>query len=45
VGLAAQDYLLFAAATEHRYHNQILVRFLSEQAIPHRWEDAEKLNM
>jgi hypothetical protein len=41
--LAARDYLLFATATEHRYHNQILARFLSEKAIPHRWEGAENL--
>jgi|GEM_PF-3273147 hypothetical protein len=36
--LAARDYILFATATECRYHNQILARFLSEQGIPHRWE-------
>jgi hypothetical protein len=41
--LAARDYLLFAAATDYRYHNQILARFLSEQAIPHHWEGAENL--
>ncbi|MEA3275142.1 MAG: hypothetical protein U9Q81_07630 [Pseudomonadota bacterium] len=41
--LARRDFLLFAAATEYRYHNQILARFLSEQGIPHRWEDAENL--
>ena len=41
--LAARDYLVFASATEYRYHNQILARFLSEQSIPHRWEDAENL--
>jgi hypothetical protein len=32
--LAARDYILFATATECRYHNQILARFLSEQGIP-----------
>ncbi len=41
--LAARDYILFATATECRYHNQILARFLSEQGIPHRWEGAENL--
>ncbi len=41
--LAGRDCLLFAAATEHRYHNQILARFLSEHGIPHRWEGEEKL--
>ena len=41
--LGVRDYLLFAAATEHRYHNQIIARFLSEQRIPHRWEGKENL--
>ncbi len=41
--LAAQDYILLATATECRYHNQILARFLSEQGIPYRWEGAENL--
>jgi hypothetical protein len=40
---AGQPYLLFASADEHRYHNQILGRFLSEQGIPHHWEGAENL--
>jgi hypothetical protein len=40
---AGRAYLLVAAADEHRYHNQILGRFLSEQGIPHRWEGAENL--
>ena len=40
---AGRAYLLFAAAGEHRYHNQILGRFLSEQGIPHRWEGVENL--
>lgn len=34
---------MFAAVGEHRYHNQILARFLSEQEVPHRWEGAESL--
>jgi len=41
--LAGGDYLLFAAAAELRYHNQILARFLSSQDIPHRWEREETL--
>jgi len=41
--LAAQDYILFATATECRYHNQILARFLSEQGIPHCWEQGVNL--
>ncbi len=40
---AGRTYLLFASAEEHRYHNQILGRFLSEQGIPHRWEGVENL--
>jgi hypothetical protein len=41
--LAGRDVLLFAAGSEHRYHNQILGRFLAAWGIPHRWEGAEKL--
>jgi hypothetical protein len=40
---AGREYLLFAAADELRYHNQLLGRFLSEQGIPHRWEDSQSL--
>jgi hypothetical protein len=40
---SGREYLLFAGTDEHRYHNQILGRFLSEQGIPNRWEGAEKL--
>ena len=40
---AGREYLLFAAADELRYHNQIFGRFLTEQGIPHRWEGAENL--
>ena len=38
-----EDYLLFAASAELRYHNQILARFLSERGIPHHWEDDGRL--
>jgi hypothetical protein len=40
---ASRAYLLFASADEHRYHNPILGRFLSEQGIPHHSEGAENL--
>jgi hypothetical protein len=43
IRLGSRDYLIFAAAGEHRYHNQILARFLSQQGIPHHWEGAERL--
>jgi hypothetical protein len=41
--LAGRDVLIFAAASKHRYHNQILGRFLSAWGIPHRWEGTETL--
>jgi len=41
--LGARECLLFADRSELRYHNQILARFLSEQAIPYHWESPEKL--
>ena len=41
--LADRDYLLIAASTEHRYHNEILARFLSDQGITHRWEGTATL--
>ncbi|MEA3413539.1 MAG: hypothetical protein U9R74_18705 [Pseudomonadota bacterium] len=34
---------MLAAATEHRYHNQLLARFLSEQVIRHHWVDKQNL--
>jgi hypothetical protein len=40
---AGREYLLFTAADELRYHNQLLGRFLSEQGIPYRWENSENL--
>jgi hypothetical protein len=43
LNLSGRDYLLFAATTECRYHNHILGRFLSEQAIPHHWEGTANL--
>jgi len=41
--LTGRDYLLFAVASEHRYHNQLLARFLSEQALRHHWADKQNL--
>jgi hypothetical protein len=32
-----QEYLVFAPFELHRYHNQILGRFLSDNAVAHRW--------
>lgn len=32
-----QPYLLFATFQQHRYHNQILARFLAEHEIAHHW--------
>ena len=43
LSLSGREYLLFAAASEYRYHKQILARFLSEQAIPYRWEGTANL--
>jgi len=40
-----REYLLFAPAEIHRYHNQILARFLHENAIAHRWVTEEKLEV
>ena len=31
------EYLLFAPLEVHRYHNQILARFLLDHGIVHRW--------
>jgi hypothetical protein len=43
LSLEGRDYLLLAAGTEHRYHNQILAHFLEELGIAHRWEGPAKL--
>ncbi|PLX84107.1 MAG: hypothetical protein C0617_09245 [Desulfuromonas sp.] len=40
-----REHLLFAPAEVHRYHNQILARFLQENAIAHRWVTEEKLEV
>lgn len=41
--LRGQPYLLFAPASAHRYHNQLLARFLSERHVPHDWAAPEQL--
>jgi hypothetical protein len=40
-----QEYLVFAPAERHRYHNQILGRFLQERGVAHRWLNQEKLEV
>jgi len=40
---AGRASLVFAGRDEHRYHNQILARFLSEQGVPHRCEGPSSL--
>lgn len=37
-----QEFLLCAASARHRYHNQILAHFLTEQGIAHHWAGPEK---
>ncbi|MFO7593419.1 MAG: hypothetical protein R6X15_05160 [Pseudomonadota bacterium] len=39
------DYLLFADRGNHRFHNQILGRFLDEHQIPNRWVDDQTLEI
>jgi len=39
------EYLLFATKAEHRFHNQMLARFLDEHGLPHRWVDDETLEI
>ncbi len=41
--LRGQAFVLFAPASAHRYHNQLLARFLGERRIPHRWAMPEQL--
>jgi len=38
-----QEYLIFAPSELHRYHNQILAHFLTDNAVPHRWVTRERL--
>jgi hypothetical protein len=43
LALRGQAYVLFASTKLHRYHSQLLARFLAEQQIPHRWATPEML--
>jgi len=38
-----QEYLIFAPSGLHRYHNQILAHFLTDNTISHRWVTQERL--
>lgn len=40
-----QEYLLFAASPQYRYHNQILARFCEDNGLPHRWLSPERLEV
>lgn len=37
------EYLVFAEPAAHRFHNQILARFLAERGVEHRWRDEQTL--
>lgn len=39
------EYLLFATREAHRFHNLMLAQFLDEHALPHRWLDAQTLEI
>jgi len=39
------EYLLFATRDQHRFHNQMLARFLEQHGLPHRWSDDETLEI
>ncbi len=41
--LHGQDYLVFSPESLHRYHNQILARFLHDKGIAHHWATEERL--
>lgn len=43
--LHGREYLVFASATRHRYHNQILAEFCADRGIAHRWVTAERLEV
>jgi hypothetical protein len=40
-----REYLLFSPFELHRYHNQILARFLKDKDIDHRWTNEITLEM
>ncbi|PKM42685.1 MAG: hypothetical protein CVV05_16960 [Gammaproteobacteria bacterium HGW-Gammaproteobacteria-1] len=37
------EYLLFAAAAQHKYHNQMVAQFLGNHGIRHRWIGGDRL--
>ena len=41
--LDGREHLVFAPSEVHRYHNQILARFLEENTVVHRWVSRERL--
>ncbi len=41
--LHGQDYLVFSPGSLHRYHNQILARFLHDKGVVHHWATEERL--
>ena len=41
--LQGQEYLVFSPASMHRYHNQILARFLHDLGVAHHWATEERL--
>jgi len=43
--LRGQEYLLFAADSAHRYHNQILAQFLGDRGIAHHWRNEQELEV
>ena len=43
--LKNEEYLVFAEAGLHRFHNQILAQFLTDRGLPHRWRDDQTLEV
>ena len=41
--LERQDYLVFSPGSLHRYHNQMLARFLEGKSVAHHWITQERL--
>jgi hypothetical protein len=40
-----REYLVFASASLHRYHNQILAQFCADHGIAHGWVAPERLEV
>jgi len=43
--LSGKQYLLFAPAELHRFHNQILARFAADRNMAHRWVNDQELEV